>query len=147
MWSHIFSYACQDSGSTGCSLSLASKYIHETSKSVYRRSVAVCGITKIFRFYHLSISDDEPPDRNTRNTKNAFYTPPCGGPVSYAEPMDVMASDILRSNAISLLSLSIMSSCSSLLPQEGETGRCLPQLSQRSSSLPTPKEIAACEHR
>jgi hypothetical protein len=127
IWSHIFSYACQDGGSTGCSLSLTSKYIRETSKSVRHRSVALCGVTKIFYFYHLFkrgqtspitylfLSDSEPSGSGPHNTMDALHTPPHSNPVDCLEPTTAaMVSDILRSNAISLSSLSIASSCSSL---------------------------------
>ena len=126
VWSYIFSYACHDGGSTGCSLSLTSKYIRETSKSIRYTSVAICGVTKISCFHHLLkrgqtspitylfISDDEPSDNDTRNTTDALYVPPHGDPVNYPEPMTVMVSNILRSNATSLLSLSIISSSLSL---------------------------------
>ena len=126
IWSYIFSYACQDGGSTGCSLSLTSKYMREASKPVRHKSVAVCGVTKISRFYHLFkcgetspitylfVSDCESSSHGIRDTMGALYAPLHINPVGYPEPTTVMVSDILRSNATSLISLSIVSSCFSL---------------------------------
>ena len=133
IWSYIFSYACQDGGTTGCSLSLTSKYIRETSKSVRHKSVAVVDVTKIYRFYHLFkrgqtgpitylfLSDRESSGYGARSTTGALHAPPHIGPVNYPEPTSVMISDILRSNAASLSSLSIVSSHFSLqlLPSIG----------------------------
>lgn len=116
IWSHIFSYACQDGGATGCSLSLTSKYIHETSKSVRHRSVALCGVTKISCFYHLLkrektgpitylfISDEDLSGNTTYSTRNVLCTPSRVDP-----PVTVQIGSILRSNAASLSSLSIAS--------------------------------------
>lgn len=116
IWSHVFSYACQDGGATGCSLSLTSKYIHETSKSVRHRSVALCGVTKISCFYHLLkrektnpitylfVSDDELFENATCSTRNVLCTSSRVDP-----PVTVQISSILRSNAASLSSLSIAS--------------------------------------
>lgn len=126
IWSQIFSYACKDDGSTGCSLSLTSKYIRETSKSVRYTSVAIYGVTKISCFYqllkrgktspitYLFISDDEPSGNDARDMTDVLYVSPHGDPVSYPKPMAAMVSDILRSNATSLSSLSIISSSLSL---------------------------------
>ena len=119
IWSYIFSYACRDGGSTGCSLSLTSKYIREVSIPVRFTSVAIFGVIKISSFYrllkrgetgsitYLFISDDDPSGNNASSTLGA--SPP-GGP----EPATVMISDILRSNAATLLSLSITLSSLSL---------------------------------
>jgi len=41
VWNHIFTFACTDNGFTGRSLSLVSRYIHDTSKSVKLQSLSV----------------------------------------------------------------------------------------------------------
>src|SRR5882757_4218551 len=123
IWTQIFSYACEDGGATGCALSVTSKYIRDTSKSVRHRSVAVCGFTKIFYFYnrfkrgqtspilYLFISDSEPSGHDAHSTTDAPHTPPRVGHTSDIQLTSMMVSDILRSNAASLLSLSIVSFC------------------------------------
>jgi len=47
IWNHIFSDACIDNGITGRSLSLVSKYVQETSKSVKLQSLSVHGPKQI----------------------------------------------------------------------------------------------------
>jgi hypothetical protein len=47
---YIFAFACQDSGHTGRSLSLVSKYIHETSKLARYTSIALIGRAQILAF-------------------------------------------------------------------------------------------------
>jgi hypothetical protein len=47
---NIFSYACLDTGYTGRSLSLVSKYIHDTSQSVKLQSISLRGYNQILAF-------------------------------------------------------------------------------------------------
>ena len=75
----IFADACLDGGSTGRSLSLVSKYIHETSKPTRFQSVALHGFVQITAFAdilertpshlrrvrHLFISTRDPTPTNT----------------------------------------------------------------------------------
>jgi hypothetical protein len=49
----IFSFACRDTGYTGRSLSLVSKYIHETSKSVKLQSISIHGHIQMMAFAAL----------------------------------------------------------------------------------------------
>ena len=53
VWKNIFSFACTDTGFTGRSLSLVSKYIHETSKSVKLQSIALRGYGQMLAFADL----------------------------------------------------------------------------------------------
>ncbi|KAJ7252496.1 hypothetical protein C8J57DRAFT_1187556 [Mycena rebaudengoi] len=50
---HIFSFACTDSGYTGRSLSLVSKYFHEVSKPAKLQSIALYGRAQILAFAAL----------------------------------------------------------------------------------------------
>ncbi|KAF5348920.1 hypothetical protein D9756_009831 [Leucocoprinus leucothites] len=43
----IFTHACEDDGTTGRSLSLVSRYIHDVSEELKLRSLAVCGMKQI----------------------------------------------------------------------------------------------------
>jgi hypothetical protein len=49
----IFSYACLDTGYTGRSLSLVSKYIHDTSQSVKLQSIALHGQSQTLAFAEM----------------------------------------------------------------------------------------------
>jgi len=53
VWEKIFSFACTDTGFTGRSLSLVSKYVHETSKSVKLQSIALRGYAQMLTFADL----------------------------------------------------------------------------------------------
>ncbi|KAJ6581841.1 hypothetical protein B0H19DRAFT_1116686 [Mycena capillaripes] len=50
---HIFHFACRDSGYTGRSLSLVSRYIHEASKPAKLQSIALFGRAQILAFAEL----------------------------------------------------------------------------------------------
>ena len=50
IWSEIYSFACIDDGTTGRSLSLVSRYIHETSRPYKYQSVAVIGPLQLLAF-------------------------------------------------------------------------------------------------
>ncbi|KAJ3558025.1 hypothetical protein NP233_g11593 [Leucocoprinus birnbaumii] len=43
----IFTHACEDDGTTGRSLSLVSRYIHDVSEDIKLRSLAVCGMKQV----------------------------------------------------------------------------------------------------
>jgi len=53
VWEKIFSFACTDTGFTGRSLSLVSKNIRETSKSVKFQSIALRGCDQMLAFADL----------------------------------------------------------------------------------------------
>jgi hypothetical protein len=53
LWEKIDSFACTDTGFTGHSLSLVSKYVQETSKSVKLQSINLCGFTQMLAFTDL----------------------------------------------------------------------------------------------
>jgi hypothetical protein len=56
---HIFSFACTDSGYTGRSLSLVSRYFHEVSKPAKLQSIALYGHAQILAF--AALLDQTPP--------------------------------------------------------------------------------------
>ncbi|KAJ7252505.1 hypothetical protein C8J57DRAFT_1519837 [Mycena rebaudengoi] len=60
---HIFSFACTDSGYTGRSLSLVSKYFHEVSKPAKLQSIALHGRGQILAF--AALLDQTPPHLRT----------------------------------------------------------------------------------
>ncbi|KAJ7251406.1 hypothetical protein C8J57DRAFT_674383 [Mycena rebaudengoi] len=60
---HIFSFACTDSGYTGRSLSLVSKYFHEVSKPAKLQSIALYGRAQILAF--AALLDQTPPHLRT----------------------------------------------------------------------------------
>ncbi|KAJ7251400.1 hypothetical protein C8J57DRAFT_674315 [Mycena rebaudengoi] len=60
---HIFSFACTDSGYTGRSLSLVSKYFHEVSKPTKLQSIALHGRDQILAF--AALLDQTPPHLRT----------------------------------------------------------------------------------
>ncbi|KZP14826.1 hypothetical protein FIBSPDRAFT_751358 [Athelia psychrophila] len=49
-WTKIFSHACTDSGLTGCSLALVSRFFHAASGPVKLQSVALSGPRRILAF-------------------------------------------------------------------------------------------------
>ncbi|KAF8959739.1 hypothetical protein BDZ97DRAFT_1380316 [Flammula alnicola] len=51
--SEIYAFACVDGGRTGRSLSLVSKFMHETSKPYKLQSISVIGHTQIYAFADL----------------------------------------------------------------------------------------------
>lgn len=53
VWERIFSFSCTDSGFTGRSLSLVSKYVRETSKVAKLQSIAIHGYRKMLAFAAL----------------------------------------------------------------------------------------------
>lgn len=53
LWHQIFSFACTDTGYTGRSLSLVSKYIHATSQPYKLQSISLCGVKMIMAFAAL----------------------------------------------------------------------------------------------
>ncbi|KAJ7905755.1 hypothetical protein B0H14DRAFT_3420913 [Mycena olivaceomarginata] len=61
---YIFTFACRDSGYTGRSLSLVSKYIHETSKLARYMSIALIGRGQILAF--AQFLDQTPTQLSTR---------------------------------------------------------------------------------
>jgi hypothetical protein len=62
----IYSFACTDTGYTGRSLSLVSKYIHDTSKPVKLQSIAIHGYDQMLAF--AALLDKTPPHlRRVRN--------------------------------------------------------------------------------
>jgi len=81
IWNHIFSETCIDNGITGRSLSLVSKHIHETSKSVKLQSLSVHGPKQIHGLAVL-LADTLPKYRKVRylfistmNTHRRGYSP------------------------------------------------------------------------
>ncbi|KAJ7117718.1 hypothetical protein C8R44DRAFT_626633, partial [Mycena epipterygia] len=67
---HIFDFACRDSGYTGRSLSLVSRYIHETSKQAKLQSITLVGRQQILAFARLL--EKTPP--HLRTTRYLFIT-------------------------------------------------------------------------
>ncbi|KAJ7117679.1 hypothetical protein C8R44DRAFT_626793, partial [Mycena epipterygia] len=65
---HIFGFACRDSGYTGRSLSLVSRYIRETSELAKLQSIALFGRQQILAFAELL--DRTPP--HLRTTRYLF---------------------------------------------------------------------------
>ncbi|KAF9453530.1 hypothetical protein P691DRAFT_624485, partial [Macrolepiota fuliginosa MF-IS2] len=55
----IFAFACDDTGFTGRSLSLVSRYIHDVSEDVKYRSLAIWSMPQILRCHEVLIS--KPP--------------------------------------------------------------------------------------
>ncbi|KAH9937974.1 hypothetical protein B0H21DRAFT_757742 [Amylocystis lapponica] len=50
IWGRIFSLACTDDGSTGLSLALVSRYVHDVSFPVQLQSIALAGFVQVHRF-------------------------------------------------------------------------------------------------
>lgn len=72
VWVRIFSFACLDTGFTGRSLSLVSKYICEVSKPVKFQSIALHGHDQILAF--AALLERIPPHlRRVRNLLVSFY--------------------------------------------------------------------------
>ncbi|KAJ7251414.1 hypothetical protein C8J57DRAFT_1078181 [Mycena rebaudengoi] len=74
IYAHIFSYACTDSGYTGRSLSLVSKYFHEVSKPAILQSIALYGRAQILAF--AALLDQTPP--HLRTTRALLINGRCG---------------------------------------------------------------------
>jgi len=53
IWLHIFWLACTDTGFTGRSISLTSRFFYELSKPVKLRSVGLQGVVQIIDFLNL----------------------------------------------------------------------------------------------
>ncbi|KZP05551.1 hypothetical protein FIBSPDRAFT_702196, partial [Athelia psychrophila] len=50
IWTKIFSHACTDSGLTGCSLALVSRFFRAASEPVKLQSIALSGPRRIIDF-------------------------------------------------------------------------------------------------
>lgn len=53
VWHNILWFACTDTGFTGRSISLTSRFFHELSKSVKLRSVGLRGVVQIIDFLNV----------------------------------------------------------------------------------------------
>ncbi|KAI0345954.1 hypothetical protein BDW22DRAFT_1370326 [Trametopsis cervina] len=81
----IFSYACTDDGTTGCHLSLVSRYIHQVSSPYRWQCLALAGFKHVAQFadvlegvkqkrpiYHLFLSDRRPYVIDTQTNFDHF---------------------------------------------------------------------------
>jgi len=66
VWNHIFTFACTDNGFTGRTLSLVSRYIHDTSKSAKLQSLSVTKPQQIHGLARL-IANTPPKYRRIRH--------------------------------------------------------------------------------
>lgn len=53
IWMEIFTYACTDTGITGRSLSMVSRFFHEASRPVKLQNIAIHGHEQMIRFHDL----------------------------------------------------------------------------------------------
>ncbi|KXN91545.1 hypothetical protein AN958_00531 [Leucoagaricus sp. SymC.cos] len=66
----IFTYACNDGGFTGRSLSLVSRYIHNVSEDVKYHSLAICGMQQILKCN--DVLENKPP--HLRRIRHLFIS-------------------------------------------------------------------------